>query len=60
MEEIARTYDIPWRSNVIEHEEDEDDDIFDDDNDDQSSNGGGGQAEVRFLKLKDVLHDNGF
>jgi hypothetical protein len=50
LEEIARTYDIKWRSNIIEHEEEEEEEtIFDDEDDDQSSNGGGGgQAEVRF------------
>lgn len=44
LEEIARTYDIPWRSNIIEHEEDET--IEEDDDSDE----GGGQKEVRMSK----------
>ncbi|KAI8095106.1 regulator of Vps4 activity in the MVB pathway-domain-containing protein [Gilbertella persicaria] len=46
LEEIARTYDIKWRSSLIEHEqeeEDEEDEELDDDSD--SQHGSGGQAE---------------
>lgn len=51
LEEIARTYDIKWRSNLIEHEEE---DEYDNDQDEVDSDGagggggggGGGQAEV--------------
>lgn len=53
LEEIARTYDIKWRSDIIEHEE-EDDMLASDDN--QSSNsGGGGQAEVRYEAERNVI-----
>ncbi|KAI9474021.1 MAG: regulator of Vps4 activity in the MVB pathway-domain-containing protein [Benjaminiella poitrasii] len=47
LEEIARTYNVQWKSNIISHEEEEEDleDIEDlgNDNDD---NGSGGQAEL--------------
>lgn len=54
LEEIARAYDIKWRSNILVHEEEEeeeegidlDDNDDDDDNDISGSGGGGGQAEV--------------
>lgn len=48
LEEIARAYDIPWRSSRLEHEEEEDEEeLLDlDDQDDDMSGGGGGQAEV--------------
>jgi hypothetical protein len=39
LEEIAKSYDVPWQSDILEHDE-EDFDGFDDDSD------GGGQAEV--------------
>jgi vacuolar protein sorting-associated protein IST1 len=42
LEEIARSYDVPWLSDILVHDEEEEEE--DDDNDDQ---GGGGQAEVR-------------
>ncbi|KAL9554007.1 hypothetical protein MBANPS3_003019 [Mucor bainieri] len=50
LEEIARTYDIKWRSNLIEHEEE--DEAYDNDQDEVDSDkggsggGGGGQAEL--------------
>lgn len=45
LEEIARAYDIRWRSNRLEQEEEEEEEytIEDDDDDDI----GGGQAEVK-------------
>jgi vacuolar protein sorting-associated protein IST1 len=42
LEEIARSYDVPWLSDILVHDEEEEEEK-DDDNDDQ---GGGGQAEV--------------
>lgn len=48
LEEIARTYDIKWRSNLIEHEEEQQDEEDDDSSDGAGGGGGGGgQAEVR-------------
>ncbi|KAL7308024.1 Vacuolar protein sorting-associated protein ist1 [Mucor circinelloides] len=47
LEEIARTYDIKWRSNLIEHEEEYDNDQQDElDSDGGDGGGGGGQAEL--------------
>lgn len=58
LEEIARAYDIKWRSNILIHESDEEEeeqeDVTqndDDDDDDYIGGGGGGQAEVRQTKL---------
>ena len=52
LEEIARTYDIKWRSNLIEHEEEKDlldNDDEDEDDIDSGGGGGGGQAEVNII-----------
>jgi hypothetical protein len=53
LEEIARTYDIKWRSNLIEHEEEkdllDDEDDEDDIDNDGGEGGGGGQAEVNIV-----------
>lgn len=52
LEEIARTYDVPWRSNIIDHEEEEDllqDDTLIDTDDDNSSGGGGGGGQKEAL-----------
>lgn len=48
LEEIARAYDIKWRSNILVHEEEEEEEegIDFDDDDDSDIGGGGGQAEV--------------
>ncbi|OAD07250.1 hypothetical protein MUCCIDRAFT_155504 [Mucor lusitanicus CBS 277.49] len=47
LEEIARTYDIKWRSNLIEHEEEQQDEEDDDSSDGAGGGGGGGgQAEL--------------
>ncbi|KAK4521649.1 uncharacterized protein ATC70_004180 [Mucor velutinosus] len=46
LEEIARTYDIKWRSNLIEHEEEEQEYDNDQDEVDSDGGGGGGQAEM--------------
>ncbi|OBZ82334.1 protein IST1 [Choanephora cucurbitarum] len=55
LEEIARTYDIPWRSNLIDHSEDQADGLMDveaedidndSNNDENYTGGGGGQAEL--------------
>ncbi|CAO3592214.1 unnamed protein product [Absidia cylindrospora] len=43
LEEIAKTYDVSWQSDILEHDEDVSDEFVDDDSDD---NGGGGQAET--------------
>lgn len=45
LEEIARAYDIKWRSNILEHEEEEEKEYISDE-DDEDDMGGGGQAEV--------------
>lgn len=55
LEEIARTYDIQWRSNLIDHPEDQVDDFMDgeedtDDENNSDGDGSGGQAEVTKLK----------
>ncbi|KAI8881124.1 hypothetical protein K501DRAFT_189620 [Backusella circina FSU 941] len=47
LEEIARSYDVPWLSDILVHDDDEEEEK--DDNDNQSSDGGGGgggQAEL--------------
>lgn len=49
LEEIARTYDIPWRSNIIEHEEDDLIQDLDVDEDDDNSSGGGGIAQKEVI-----------
>lgn len=41
LEEIARAYDIKWRSHVIQHDEEEEEEVEEDDDDRD-----GGQAEV--------------
>lgn len=47
LEEIARAYDIKWRSNILEHEEEEEEEKeYISDEDDEDDIGGGGQAEV--------------
>jgi vacuolar protein sorting-associated protein IST1 len=48
LEEIARAYDIKWKSNILIHESDEEEEksIQDDSDDDIGGGGGGGQAEV--------------
>lgn len=48
LEEIARAYDIRWRSDRLEHEEDEYEEEYaiEGDNDDDDDLGGG-QAEVK-------------
>jgi hypothetical protein len=47
LEEIARAYDIKWKSNILLHESDEDVTQSDIDSDDDDNGGGGGQAEVK-------------
>lgn len=48
LEEIARAYDIKWRSSILQHEEEQD--MSEEEDDNQSD--GGGQAEV---KKKSIL-----
>jgi hypothetical protein len=51
LEEIAKIYDIKWRSDLIDHYEEEADmdNTLDDDNSDHGD-GGGGQGEVKKYK----------
>lgn len=69
LEEIARAYDIKWRSNILVHEEEEEEeegiDLDDDDDNDISSGGGGGgggQAELLppLQNEPDLLDDTRF
>jgi hypothetical protein len=46
LEEIAKTYEVSWQSDILVHEEGTDED---DDSDDDTSSNGGGQAEVKRL-----------
>ncbi|KAI7907652.1 regulator of Vps4 activity in the MVB pathway-domain-containing protein [Cokeromyces recurvatus] len=49
LEEIARTYDIKWESDIISHEEEEE--HFEDAGSDDDDNKSGGQAEVDNQKI---------
>ncbi|CAO3615087.1 unnamed protein product [Mucor hiemalis] len=66
LEEIARAYDIKWRSNILVHEEEEEEeegiDFDDDDNSDVGGGGGGGQAELLppLQNEPDLLDDSRF
>lgn len=62
LEEIARAYDIKWRSNILVHEEEEEEeegiDLDDDDDNDISSGGGGGGGGQAEVSLKQCVTQN--
>lgn len=61
LEEIARAYDIKWRSNILVHEEEEEEEEgidFDDDDNIDVGGGGGGQAEVSDRLRVTHIHTN--
>lgn len=55
LEEIANTYNVRWRSDLIDHEEEYVDEKINDDDSDSDNNNEGGQKEV---DIKHILVGN--